>query len=87
MTLSAIPTRYRPITRCCSASAGPYRAERMVTGTISVLRAERRVLPITEPADSPGESSDKPDLRNSYGTFGGSCVPEPEAAAFVIAAA
>jgi hypothetical protein len=87
MTLSAIPTRYQPITRCCSASAGPYRAERMVAGMISVVRAGQRVLPVTEPADARGESSDRPDLQNSYGTFGGSCVPEPEAAAFVIAAA
>ena len=69
MTVSATPTRYQPITRCCSASGGQYGLNEwfhLLSLRTSLVKAPRSW---------------------SYGTFGGLCVPEPGAAAFVIAEA
>lgn len=85
MTVPAKLTRYQSITRLCLTSAGTSQTDRVIPGTIPALRAEQRVFPVTEPADKPDESTDKPEFRSSYGTFGGLCVREPGAVAFVIA--
>lgn len=65
MIMSATPTRYQHVARCCSTSAAPYQAERMVLGTIPVLHAEHRVF---FPLLNQWTSLAKAQISRDYGT-------------------